>query len=254
MAPGIASPQRTFSRDLLLRIGKQARRPVNEVITRYSEVGNPSIFSPEVFPWTASLEAHWREVRDEADAILAERSPLAPVARISPDHARIAPGDGWRSFILYGYGYRVDENCRRCPATTKLLQQVPGLQTAFFSVIEPGGYLKRHRGVTKAIITCHLGLRVPRRHQDCVIRIKRKLRSWKEGKVLLFDDTRKHEVWNMTDEPRMVLLMHVLRPVRFPGNVASRGFLAAVRHSPFIRDARRNQTRWNRRGADPSVR
>jgi beta-hydroxylase len=85
---------------------------------------------------------------------------------------------------------------------------------------------------------------VPRQREDCMIRVKSRVLTWREGETIVFDDTRKHEVSNMTDEQRSVLLLHVRRPVRFPGNLASRGFLAAVRHSPFIRDALRNQAVW----------
>jgi len=53
-------------------------------------------------------------------------------------------------------------------------------------------------------------------------------------------------VWNMTDEPRVVLFVHVRRPVRFPGSLVAGGFLQAIKWSPFVRDARRNQIAWTR--------
>jgi beta-hydroxylase len=30
-----------------------------------------------------------------------------------------------------------------------------------FSMHEPGTHLPRHRGVTKGMVTCHLGLKIP---------------------------------------------------------------------------------------------
>jgi hypothetical protein len=47
-------------------------------------------------------------------------------------------------------------------------------------------------------------------------------------------------------------LLHVRRPVRFPGSVISAGFLAAVRLSPFIQDPLKNLAAWNARFRRPS--
>jgi beta-hydroxylase len=70
---------------------------------------------------------------------------------------------------------------------------------------------------------------------------------WREGKTLVFDDTYEHEVWNQTAEERVVLLLHVKRPVRFPGSLVSSFFLSVVRASPFIQDALKNLEEWNSR-------
>jgi len=36
--------------------------------------------------------------------------------------------------------------------------------------------------------------------------------AWEEGKALVFDDSYEHEVWNRTDEDRVVLLWDVWHP------------------------------------------
>jgi len=56
----------------------------------------------------------------------------------------------------------------------------------------------------------------------------------------VFDDTFPHEVWNETDDLRVVLLIQFRRPVRLPGRLLGAAFLAGVRHSPFVQEARRN--------------
>ena len=63
---------------------------------------------------------------------------------------------------------------------------------------------------------------------------------WREGEALLFDDTYEHEVRNETPEDRVILLLHVKRPVRFPGSLLANFFLWCVRSSPFIQDALKN--------------
>ena len=44
---------------------------------------------------------------------------------------------------------------------------------------------------------------------------------------------------------RVILLLHVKRPVRFPGSIVADLFLWAVRKSPFVQDALRNLELWN---------
>ncbi|MGH0033955.1 MAG: aspartyl/asparaginyl beta-hydroxylase domain-containing protein [Myxococcota bacterium] len=231
-------------RQALMRLGKDVRPTLDRAIARYSEVGDPAVFDPRIFPFTRAFEERWERIRQEAEAVMARGRPMPQVDEISPDHARIADGDGWRSYFLVGYGDRRERACRRCPETAALLETVPNLHSAFFSIMDPGQRLVPHRGPTKAILTWHLPLSVPHERERCRIRIAGDWYSWREGESLLFDDTYRHEVRNDTGESRVLLLMHLRRPVRFPGSLVSNGFLGAISRSPFVQDARRNQDAW----------
>jgi aspartyl/asparaginyl beta-hydroxylase (cupin superfamily) len=37
-------------------------------------------------------------------------------------------------------------------------------------------------------------------------------REWREGEIVLFDDSIEHEAWNSSAEPRIVLIFDVWRP------------------------------------------
>jgi beta-hydroxylase len=237
----------TWRRRAIMAFGRASRHWISGIIARYSRIGDPPVFAAESFPWIAPLEREWQTIRAEADRVLARKDRIPSLVTISPDHNGISDGR-WKSFFLWGYGYRIDENCAQAPATARLLNGVPGLQTAFFSIMEPGAHLVPHRGVTKAIFTCHLGLQVPRGAEKCWITVDGKKYIWREGRMFVFDDTYEHEVGNQTHEERVVLLLHVKRPVRFPGSLVSALFLWAVRASPFIQDALKNLEEWNSRG------
>src|SRR5262249_60081272 len=84
---------------------------------------------------------------------------------------------------------RSEKNCRRCPATAAALAAVPGLQSALFSIIDPGYRIPAHRGVTKGIIRAHLGLKVPADRDRCFMRVGDQRVTWREGECVVFDDS-----------------------------------------------------------------
>ena len=90
------------------------------------------------------------------------------------------------------------------------LSRVPGHgPEALFSVFAPGTHLLPHRGVTNTRLVGHLPLVVP---ADCALRVGDRLHVWREGEVVVFDDTYEHEAWNRSDETRVVLIFDIWNP------------------------------------------
>lgn len=232
-------------RSVLYRWLKARRHALNRWGASYSRIPDDPVLDPAVFDWTTEVGRHWTEIRDEALAIFRRVDAIPPLRRISPDHRRIAADDDWRSFFLIGYGNEVPENIARAPRTYEIVRRIPRLNSAFFSILAPGAHIPRHRGVTKGIVTAHLGLRVPQDWQACTMRVADREVYWCEGEWTVFDDTCEHEVWNRTAEPRIVLLIQVARPLRWPASWVAGFGLAYLRRSPFVREARRELTRWN---------
>lgn len=244
-APRAGAPLRAErGRPLIVRLGKHLRGVFDRLIASSSQAANDPVLDVRDFPWTAALRDNWQAIRDEVVAVALRRDAAPSLATISPDHRAIAEVDMWRSFFLWGYGYPVDENLVRCPATAKVVGQVPGLNSAFFSILAPGTHIPDHRGVTKALITCHLGLIVPK-DGDVRMRVDDRIVRWAEGETLVFDDTYNHEVWNDTDGTRVVLLVQFERPLRQPGKWIADTFMRLVRRSAFVQEARGNVLRWN---------
>jgi len=239
-APPCGGPRRSW----VVRLGKRLRPWFNARIARASLVSNDPVLDVALFPWIATLEANWDAVRREAEAVLRHQAAIPPLNAISVDHARIAADGRWRSFFLYGYGYRVEENCARARRTAALLRLAPGLNSAFFSILAPGAHIPLHKGVSKGILTYHLGLIVPRDAERCRMQVEDRTVHWTAGRGLVFDDSQHHEVWNDTDETRVILLVQFARPSRWSGRLLSKLFLAAVRRSAFIQEARQNLVFW----------
>lgn len=234
-------------RPLIVRAGKKARNALNRLLSRYSLVPLDPVLAAADFPWLTEIEKMTPRIQAEADYLLKHLSAVPPMNEMSPDHQRIAAAGGWRSFFLVGYGIRLESNCARCPQTMKALEQVPGLVTALFSILEPGMHVERHCGVSRGILIAHLALKVPRLPRGCHMNVGHEQIHWTEGRTFVFDDTYPHEVWNNTDECRVILLIQFRRPMRSFGNVVTNLLIKLVRWSPYIQDARANVDYWEQR-------
>lgn len=232
------------NRPLIIRFGKHLRGIFDRLIASSSLVPNDPVLDVRSFAWTQMLRDNWQVIRGEALAVALQGQASPSLSTISPDHRAIAKPNMWRSFFLWGYSFRIDDNAERCPRTTALVEQIPGLNSAFFSILSPGTHIPAHRGVTKGLITCHLGLIVPR-DGDVRMRVDNRVVRWAEGETLVFDDTYDHEVWNDTSGTRVVLLVQFARPLRNPGKWLADFFLGFVRRSAFVQEARANIASWN---------
>lgn len=220
---------------------------IERILIRYSLVPDtPFLVSPE-FSWVRTLEADWKLMRAELDRLLEAPERIPNFQDISRDQYNISQDDKWKSYFLYGYGYKMENNCKACPETTRILESIPGMFTAFFSVLAPGKHIPLHRGPYRGLLRCHLALIVPEPRQDCWIEVGGETSTWEEGRCIVFDDTYRHRVENNTGGRRVVLFIDIKRPLKFPGSLLNRAVLFLIRLSPYIQDARRNQRAWEKR-------
>ena len=222
-----------------VKFGKRLRRPLNRFLAQQSLISTTRYIDPAEVPGIEMLKENWQAIRDEALAVMAERGSLPALGDISPDHRRIAQNAAWKSFFFKGHGYESTVNRARCPVTATLIDQVPDVVVAFYSIFAPGTEIRRHRGVTKAMLNVHLGLSVPAGADLCGINVSKEIRGWQEGEFLVFDETFKHEAWNRSPEPRVILFLQVMRPMRWPGRFLAKLFLLAIRHTSYVQDIRR---------------
>jgi len=234
-------------KSLLDTIGFQLIQLIEKAMIRYSPHGDVPFFDTHEFAWTHELERNWETIRNELDAVLQNRSALPNFQDISEDQTSITNDDQWKTFFLYGFGHKAEANCARCPETTQLVEAIPGMKTAFFSILAPGKHIPAHRGPYKGVMRYHLGLKVPTSAEDCRIRVGDEYRHWEEGKGIMFDDTHNHEVWNDTDEERVVLFLDIVRPFDPPVGTINEALIKLISLSPFVTKAKKNQEQWEAR-------
>ena len=230
-----------------VRLGKVFLRATDRFLARHSTVPTPPFLPPEDFPEVRVLEANWRTIRDDLDKVLRNPEAIPAFHQMSPDQVRISFGNHWKTYVFYVFGERIEENCRACAGTAEILDGLPNLQNAWFSILAPGYHIPPHRGPTKAVVRCHLGLRIPARAEACWLRVGDEVRHWRAGHCLCFDDTFEHEVHNATTEPRVVLFLDLDRPLDGLAEPCRRALIALLRASAYVRRPVANLKRWNER-------
>ncbi|MDE2234406.1 MAG: aspartyl/asparaginyl beta-hydroxylase domain-containing protein [Gammaproteobacteria bacterium] len=178
-------------------------------------------FERNQFPWLEEIERHTGGIRAELYQVLQEQQGFQPFVEIPEHHQAAAYWQGlnyspnWNAYFFYRDGRRYDDNCRRCPLTSTLLDSLPLCRVdehspeVFFSVLKPGAHIPRHTGVINTRLVTHLPLVIP---DDCGIRVGDETRGWKPGECLVFDDTFEHEAWNRSSQTRVVLIFDLWNP------------------------------------------
>jgi ornithine lipid ester-linked acyl 2-hydroxylase len=187
--------------------------------------GHRTFFESEEFPWVAGVESEWMAIRKELEPLMQHREEIPNFQDYSEGQRTLTQDDQWKTFFFYAFGSKEKENCERCPETVRILDKIPGMNTAMFSILGPGKHIPPHRGPYKGVLRYHLGLIIPKPEGSCRIRVGSDVRPWKEGKSLVFDDSHEHEVWNDSDSYRVVLFVNFVRPTVFPLSAVNQSIL-----------------------------
>lgn len=214
---------------------------------RCSKVGNPPVYDNRTFPWAAAIEGEWHLIRAELERVLVRKEELPAFHEIAGEVRSISDDRDWKTFMICAFGKKSDEAVKVCPETWRILQKIPGLTTAMFSIFEPGKHLKAHRGPYNGFLRFHLGLIVPKVPPGTIaIRVNDQICHWEEGKALIFDDAFEHEAWNHSDQTRVVLFVDFLKPLRFPASLVNWILLNVALFTPFVREGFEAQKKWEK--------
>jgi aspartyl/asparaginyl beta-hydroxylase (cupin superfamily) len=196
-----------------------------------------SFYEPADFPWVKPLEDAFPTIKRELMGVLNQNGKgFKTYMSESNQHL-----DGWNTFNFFFYGKRFDENCALCPETAALLESLPRFERdhVMFSALNPHAHIPPHTGPMNGIIRGHLALVAP---EGCYIKVGPDERTWEEGKVLVFDDSYVHEVWNHSPHVRIVLFMNFWHPCFSTDEIAVlERFRVAYERSPLGRVHEDNQ-------------
>lgn len=213
---------RRFDEALAIAFGDQ--QPALQQPTRFYFPGLAArpFFERNEFSWAGELEAQTAAIRGEALALEPEADThYEAYVQRSPD--KVALNDtsnldskDWGAFYLEDRGSEIPGNAAQCPRTINALGAVPlcrvkgNMPHVLFSRLAARTRIPAHHGLINTRLICHLPLIVP---DNCgALRCGNESRPWREGELLIFDDSIEHSAANHSDAARTVLIFDIWRP------------------------------------------
>ena len=214
---------RRFQQSLDIILGDKSIYVQRPNVYYFPGLPQTQFYEREEFDWAPQVEARTDAIRADLEQLLTDRELFKP--HVTADDRTpagsqqgLAGNASWSSLYLWREGAAVEENVGRCPQTMAALESVPlphfsklnpSAPSIMFSLLGAGARIPPHTGATNARLICHLPLIVP---PSCGFRVGNEVREWEVGKLLIFDDTIEHEVWNDSGEDRIVLIFDIWRP------------------------------------------
>jgi hypothetical protein len=174
------------------------------------------------FDWVPGVEKAAGTIRAELSALLRSggRDPFIPYivsdpARPPLDFHGLVDNMDWSAIYLWQNGRPVPGMVDKCPATHRALSDLDLCRittrapSILFSRLRSGARIPPHTGMLNTRLICHLPLIVP---EGCGFKVGGEVRRWREGELLIFDDTVEHEAWNESAQDRIVLIFDTWRP------------------------------------------
>lgn len=157
------------------------------------------------------LESNWKTIRSEALKVMNVEEGLF----LHEEESLKNTGE-WRQFTLYSRGNRHKE-CDRTPKTCALISKMhvaAGCKRGQikYSIMMPGTHVWPHTGPTNCRLRMHLGLVIPKTGNGTKLRCADETRTWEEGKVMIFDDSFEHEVWQEAESYRLIFIIDIWHP------------------------------------------
>jgi hypothetical protein len=169
---------------------------------------------PVISKVTAHLESHVDAIRSEYHRVA---TGLKTDYEADTEHSLHKGIWDWHSYMTKGNVK--DDFIRQFPATSQILQELRDqghlfegtpFGYTFFSTLHGNSRIEPHTGPMNLRVRIHLPLVVPKEDTadevKCGIRVGPVTKRWTEGKAMVLDDAFEHEVWNETDQNRVLLL------------------------------------------------
>lgn len=163
----------------------------------------------EIVPEFKILEDNYEIIKEEYMRLLKDLDNIPSYSDVDKNQINLdkTTEKKWQTYVFKYYKDYNKGNCDKCPKTVELLKKLP-IDLAMFSIMEKGRKLVPHRGPSKSILRIHLGIEIP--EKGATITVDGKNYNWKEGELVIFDDTYEHSVDNPNGR-RCILFMDIQR-------------------------------------------
>lgn len=188
--------------------------PYNAIMYAFSGVPNTPYQRLEDFPELQPLVEQWEMIRDEAEALMTGGAIKAADTHNDAGFNSFFK-TGWTRFYLKWYDGPLPSAQQLCPKTVALVESIPSINAAMFTVLPPGARLVKHRDPFAGSLRYHLGLVTPN-SPECFIEVDGERYWWKNGEAVMFDETFIHYAHNQTDITRIIFFADIERPLTNP--------------------------------------
>lgn len=172
---------------------------------------NPTYFyDKNDFPFLLKLEENFQVIREELLSLL-ENQQENQWLKTFPNYVISEQEKAWKVFTFLFFQMKSLKHAQLCPKSAELIYSISEIISCDFSFMEPKTHILPHKGYTKMVLRCHLPLIVPA-NEKCAIRVGEETHVWKEGELVIFDDSFEHEAWNNSDDIRVVLMFDIPNP------------------------------------------
>ncbi len=180
--------------------------PLQRPVSRYVKgLTSRPWYNTAEYPFIARLEAGYSDIKEELLYNLKERSYM-----FTEETENLHVGGDWTELRLKSSGYGFTEYTQYFQKT---MSHIRGCGQDFtsikFSAIQPGTHIRTHTGPSNERLRLHLTLL---HSGGARIRVGTDWHTWKEGEIIMFDDSWEHEVIHSGTKIRAVLIMDIWHP------------------------------------------
>lgn len=163
------------------------------------------------FPYLKSLTSNFDVIKSELLNLINSNHEQQWL-RTFPDYVKSEKNKAWKVFSFVFFNMKFLKNAQLCPKTAEIIYNIPEIISCDYSYLDANAHILPHQGYSRMILRCHLPLVVPN-EELCAIRVGDETMHWKEGDLIIFDDSFEHEAWNKSNEKRIVLMFDIPNPL-----------------------------------------
>jgi aspartate beta-hydroxylase len=187
------------------------------VLPIFPGIRNVPFPDPADFEWVPLIERGYVRMREEALRIRESFITMSYAGTEESEQSK------WRQGFVSAFGTRIP---RRFHAPGMIPEQANAMldtlpvddyagfshypfADAFYSWLDPKYTVRGHYSADNFRVRCHLALDTP---EESFLSVAGESRTWREGQVLLFDDSFFHEAVNNSDRHRLVFITDFWNP------------------------------------------
>ncbi|NQX99247.1 MAG: aspartyl/asparaginyl beta-hydroxylase domain-containing protein [Flavobacteriales bacterium] len=168
-----------------------------------------SFYNVDSYDFLSEIRSNYALILEELESIIdrpIEHGNYSTWIGERPDYLSnpVDKSVAWKTLTFRIFGIDYLPNKEHCPTIAFLIDKYPFIVTAEFSLLEPETHIFPHKGFTGDLLRSHLGLKIPK--GDAAIKVGDNIARWKDGEIIVFDDSVIHEAWNKTVERRVVFM------------------------------------------------